>query len=237
MAKPFGQVAGRALRTAAGRRDSHSAMIKAVMAACHRHGLDNDERRAMQERVTGAKSMSNMTLAQLGQLLDHLNKGWKGPMGHRAHIGKIKALWWTLYWLGAVDNASAEAMDGFVRRQCGVASLRFVDHRAQRPIIEALKAMAGRAGVRWPNAKAVAAIAERDPGYTMVLAERHAVLDALADKLRDRRGLFGCHIPYLRSALKLGPNHYAWGAHELDAGIKLLGKKLRRMIEQAGNAQ
>lgn len=235
MAKQFGAVLQRSLRTAEGKADSHRKMMVAVRAACRRHGIDEDERKAMQHAITGVQSMADMSLGQLGAVLDHLNKGWSGPQGKRATTPKIRALWWTLYWLGAIDDPKDAAIDAFVKRQCGIAALRFVDHKAAQPIIEALKSWAAREGVRWPTDAKFAEMRAGNPGLTMAQYERHAVLDAIGRKLHEagRLSFFGA-IPYCQRALQLGCNHYAWTTHELDAAIKLLGKMHRRAKDPRG---
>lgn len=235
MAKPFAAVAGRSIRTAAGKAESRVKLMGAVRAAARRHGLDDDDRRELQLQITGQRSMSDMSLADLGKILDHLNKGWHGQSGARATTAKIRALWWTLYWLGAVNDPNDRAIDAFVRRQGGPASLRFTDHRAAQPIIEALKSWAHREGVRWPTEADLRTMQEGQPDLTLSLYERHAVLTAIGHKLADRGALHALAvIPYVKTALSLGANHLAWSAHELDAAIKLAGKKHRRLLDPRG---
>jgi hypothetical protein len=225
-AKLFSVVAGRALRTAAGKSDSRQKMILAVRAASRRLRISDDDRHAIQLEETGKASLADMDLPEIGRVLDRLNKGWKGPMGHRAHIGKIKALWWTLYWLGAVEEPGAEALDAFVQRQAHVAALRFLDHRKSFSVIEALKSWAAREGVRWPAGKGVTA---ND--------DRRAVLEAVWAKLAERglvaRG--GCEL-YLQRALPTTRALHELDSHELDAAIRYLGKKLRRAIGERRGA-
>ncbi|QHL90680.1 DUF1018 domain-containing protein [Sphingomonas changnyeongensis] len=232
MAQSFKALAGRALRTADGKSDSRKRLIGAVRAAAHRSGLADDDRRALQAQITGKTSLSDMTLAEIGRVLDHLNRGWQ-PTGSRATTPKIRALWWTLYWVGAVHDASSRAIDSWVKRQSGRASLRFVDHQAAAPLIEALKSWASRAGVRWPEPADLEAARLGHPDVTMQLLERHAVLRAITDKLVDRGEIhWNGHLPYIRSALGLGANHWAWSAHELDAAIRLCGKRHRRLLDR-----
>lgn len=204
-------------------------MMTAVRAACKRQGIDDDMRKEVQTALTGVASMSDMSMAQLGQLLDHLNKGWKGPMGHRAHVGKIKALWWSLYWLGAIDEPGDRAISAFVERQTGVSSLTFLDHRKAFAVIEALKGWLVRVGVEWPESETVARIAQAVPAYTDQLADRHAILAALDAALRKGDELRTHYALYLQTALGLSANHHFWTAAELDTGIRLMGRKLRRM--------
>lgn len=234
MAEPANETRRRRTSPPASHRDdSHTKLMRAVRAACRRQGIDDDSRKLIQQRETGKASMSDMTLAELGKLLDHFNKGWKGPMGHRAHIGKVKALWWTLYWLGEVNEATDTAIGAFVRRQTGVSALRFLDHAKAASVIEALKAWCARAGVKWPEAEETDAIAIHTPGFTSAHHDRHRVLDELTRRLR-RISNFGFYHAYLETALRLAPNHYAWTTTELDAGIRMLGKRhLRIRSEKA----
>lgn len=217
MANPFAAVAFRAVSTAEGKSDSWQAKQRAVFAACKRLGLDADARRDIQLGVTGKASMSDMDLGELGKVLDTLNRDYKGPAGHGAHAGKIRALWWTLYWIGAVTDPKGRAIDAFIRRQTGVTTLRFLDHRRGRDVIEALKSWAAREGVIWPI----------QPDE---LGDRQAVIDAIWAKLR-RAGLVSERTPttYVTASLAIpAPDVRAWSRHELDAAIRLLGKRLRR---------
>jgi hypothetical protein len=204
-------------------------LVIAVRAACKRQGIDDDMRKDVQASLIGKASMSDMSLAELGRLLDHFNKGWKGPMGHRAHIGKIKALWWSLYWFGAVDDPGDRAISAFVERQTGISTLKFLDHRKAASVIEALKSWLERQGVTWPAADAVQRVANHTPDYSDLHADRHAILLALGDALRAGDALRGHYVHYLERALGLLPNHHYWTTAELDTGIRLLGRKLRRL--------
>lgn len=227
MAKPLHIVvpARRSGKTEDGRR----RLIIAIRAACKRQQIDDDMRKDIQGDLIGKASMSDMSLAELGRLLDHFNKGWKGPMGHRAHIGKVKALWWSLFWLGAIDDPGDRAISAFVERQSGISSLKFLDHRKAASVIEALKGWLERAGVKWPAPDAVQYIVDRVPEYSDVHADRHAILNAIGDELQRGGMLVGHYSAYLERALNLVPAHHHWTTAELDTGIRLLGRKLRRM--------
>lgn len=227
MAKTFSTVLGSTLRTAEGKADSRVKLMRAVRAACKARGMDDDDRRAMQMREIGKASMKNMTPAELGKLLDHLNRGRTRPESSRPHLGKIRALWWTLYWIGAVDQPNDRAIDAFVSRTTKVSALRFLDASSSRPVIEALKAWAAREGVNWADGAQVEAIGGHYPQLTLAKFERHAVLSLIERKLHDAGVLHGRYIDYLRTALDLGPRHFDWTDRQLDDGIRLLGKRLR----------
>lgn len=204
-------------------------LIIAIRAACKRQGIDDDMRKDIQSTLIGKASMSDMSVGDLGRLLDHFNKGWKGPMGHRAHIGKIKALWWSLYWLGALDDPGDRAISAFVERQTGVSALKFLDHRKAASVVEALKSWAERIGVKWPDPANTATIAIYSQAYTDAHADRHAVLAAIGDALKADGVLRTFYVFYLQSAMNLPANHHMWTTAELDTAIRLLGRKLRLM--------
>lgn len=233
MAKPFGAIAGRAIRTASGKQDSRVGMIKAVRAACRRLGLEDDDRRALQQEVTGKISLGDMDLPELGRMLDRLNKDYKGPSGNRAYLAKIRALWWTLYWLGAIHEPNDEALTAFVKRQTGKQRLQFLGHREAFSVIEALKSWAARLGVDWPGRARLEEVREHHRAVDQAQLDRHAVLSAIGAELRKRGILRTIDTTgYVERACGLSPNHWSWTPRELDAAIRELGKKLRRAIEK-----
>jgi phage gp16-like protein len=216
--------------------DQRKRLIVAVRAACRRLGIGEDDRKAIQDQVTGKASMSDMTIAQLGLLLSHLNKGWDKPEPLNPHIGKARALWWDLYWLGAIDEPGDKALSAFVRRQTGISALRFLDHRQAFSVIEALKAMVERAGVQWPSATDMATVCDFTPHWNAALGERLAVINALGEALRSVGALRAGHLDYLQSALGLANSHYHWSTSDMDAAIRLLGRKLRKAREDSARA-
>lgn len=218
-ARTFASIAGQALKTAGGKSESRQKLIVAVRAASRRLRISEEDRKAIQLRVTGKESLADMELPEIGRVLDELNRDWKGPMGHRGHVGKIRALWWTLYWLGATGDPGDAPLDAFVERQTGIAALRFLDYRKASSVIEALKSWAAREGVKWPAGKD--ATADDD---------RRAVIRAIWSKLAQTGKVTLTGWPeYLSSALQIsGRPFLEWQSRELDASIRLLGKKLRR---------
>jgi Protein of unknown function (DUF1018) len=249
MAVSFSSVAARHLRTASGKSDARKKLIMAVRAASRRLGIEDEDRKAIQLEVTGKASMSDMDAGDIGKVLDRLNRDRTGDgLGgisasynpQRAHISKVKALWWTLYWLGEVAEPNDGALDTFVRRQTGLSSIRFLDHRAAPSVIEALKDMARKAGVKWPLHSDCKLLVRSNPKITLAHLDRHAVLGAIWGRLRERRLVLGItYFDYVSKAagtttMSLSLNHWMWTAPELDAGIRILGKKLRAaMAKQA----
>lgn len=238
MAKPA--TASRTRRRSGSVTDSRSKLIIAIRAACRRKGLDDDDRRALQREATGKASLSDMTPAELGRFLDHLNRDWRGPSDNgRAHLGKIRALWWSLYWLGEIDRPDDEALTVFVKRQTGIEHLRFLDHMKAPSVIEALKSWLQRSGVTWWGPEEIAL---RKPGapigspvtITPQQADRHAVLEAIGNALRQRGRLREQLCNEARAWLGLSGSLYAASTVQLDAAIREFGKRLRRAIDAEG---
>lgn len=206
--------------------DGRTRKMRAVLAACRRHGLDDDARREVQLEVTGQSSMAEMSENQLGQLLDHLNRDWQGSNPSRPHVAKIKALWWSLYWLGAIDEPGDQALSAFVKRQTGIAALRFLDHRKAHSVIEALKSWLEREGVKWHSDAEIADLAVDWPGRGKAEWDRWSVFDAIAQRLfwkdivRDAR-------QYATKALAFAEHWSRWNPRQIDEAIQLIGRKWR----------
>ncbi|WEK38661.1 MAG: regulatory protein GemA [Candidatus Brevundimonas colombiensis] len=140
---------------------SPRAAIAKVKIAAKELGLDDDTYRAMLARITGQSSAAHCSEAQLARVLDEMKaKGWKprivqgGRKGPRSKVQpaqsrmakKARAMWISLHQLGAVRDPRESALEAFGRRQLGVDKLVWADEGQAYRLIEALKAMAERAG-------------------------------------------------------------------------------------------
>ena len=96
-------------------------------------------------------------------MLDELKRlGWKPVLTRGGKAGaapaskpraadhpvalKARALWISLHHLGVVRDASDRALEAFAKRQLSVERLQWADQSQGFRLIEALKAMGGRAG-------------------------------------------------------------------------------------------
>ena len=137
------------------------AMLGKVHLAKKELGLDDDTYRALLGRVANRASAADCTETELGRVLDEFKaKGWKptAPTGHAREgggapapadhpvAGKARALWISLHQLGAVRDPGERALEAFGRRQLKVERLQWADQAQGYRLIEALKAMALRAG-------------------------------------------------------------------------------------------
>lgn len=156
-----------------------AALVK-VQIARKELGLQEDDYRSILERLTGRTSSADCSDAELGRVLDEFRaKGWvpKVVVGGKAKVGmaptsagtaprsipnrpadhpaakKARALWLSLWNLGEVRDSSEAALEAFARRQLKVERLQWADQALTYKLIEALKAMAGRAG--WDQSPSV----------------------------------------------------------------------------------
>jgi len=136
------------------------AAVAKVQIARKELGLDEDTYRAMLERITGRTSSADCTDDQLGDVLDEMKaKGWtpKVVAGGRTaprpraaadhpSAKKARALWLSMWHLGEIEHPEETALEAFAKRQLGVDRLQWADQGQCYKLIEALKAMAERAG-------------------------------------------------------------------------------------------
>ena len=140
------------------------ALQTLVHVACRDLGIDGETRRDLQLLVTGKASMLDMTEADLAKMVTALKERGFKPQGGgarpkraaapRADIRFCHVIWGKLHKAGAVEKGGARGLNAFIRSRFGkswgaeildIDQMR--DHRQIATVIEALKAMALRAGV------------------------------------------------------------------------------------------
>lgn len=155
-----------------------------------RAGLDDAAYRDLLHAATGQRSSKGLNRDQELRVIAQLEGLSKGApsrpsTAQRAtgdYAPKLQALWMALHDLGVVENRSDKAMMAFVERQTGLSHTRFLmDPADSRKAIEALKAMARRAGADWKPERVA-----KSMGLTQLQADRWAILIAQAKILRER---------------------------------------------------
>lgn len=139
------------------------AMIAKVHIAAKDLALTDDTRRALMNRVVGKESCAAMSPAELDKVLGEFKRlGWRPkvkaggkaatakpgrrPVADSPVARKARALWISLHRLGVIKNGSEKALEAFARRQLKVDALAWMTDGEGFRLIEALKAMAERAG-------------------------------------------------------------------------------------------
>lgn len=126
-------------------------------------GLEDDDYRTMLSRVVGTNTAKGLSDNQCLRVLEEFARlGWKPKVvqggkrqGQKSTTAasfpsakKARALWISLWQLGAVRNRSEIALSEFAKRQLKCDHFAWADQGQVYKLIEALKAMAGRNGWR-----------------------------------------------------------------------------------------
>jgi phage gp16-like protein len=99
---------------------------------------------------------------------------------------KATAMWISLYNLGAVRNPSNPALEAFAARQLGVAKLQWANQAHGYKLIEALKAMAERAGWDQTPPENATETSTLDLLMRRLVARQCAILQENGDSRSDR---------------------------------------------------
>jgi phage gp16-like protein len=127
------------------------AMIAKIHVAKKTLGMVEDDYREVLLDVTGETSLTDCSDAQLNAVIERMKAlGFtpmpgkaKGNVGQRAAdhpmARKARALWISLYQLGAVRNPSEKALEAFAKRQLKAEKLQWANQSQGFKLIEALK--------------------------------------------------------------------------------------------------
>ena len=193
----------------------------ALHAAAKKAGLTEDaDYRAMLVAQVGKDSAKDMTDGQIRKVLAHLNQGTKDATASLRRRDdsptsrKIRALWLSLYQLGIVRNPSETALAAFAKPIAKVEDLRWLSARDAFRVIEALKDMAGRNGVRWADFET--------PQEAIIAAQMNVIARKLGHETQDYQAYLGATKQLVENACK-GSNP----AKVLNGLVEDLGQRIR----------
>ena len=209
----------------------------AILAKCRDLGIDSDTRHALQRRVTGKESLTDMSLVEMRQVLAALagrQTGQPGRSGGRAkvasrpsllpagpHTSKLRALWISAYWLGVVRDREDKALAAWICRQTGLDAARWATPAHTSQCIEALKDwMARDGGVDWrPYAHK-----KHNPGARILEALWRKLHAAGAVRIADHGALHSWVVGFRRAQ----EPYSTLNASTLNQLIRELGTWLRK---------
>lgn len=192
--------------------------------------LADDDYRQILLDAAGRTSSADCTEAELERVLKRLGEIGFKPVSKNAHSArpaqhpvarKARALWISLYHLGAVESPNEKALESFAKRQLKCERLVWADQSQGYKLIEGLKAMAERHG--WPQVDA------NGHAWTVMRLKEH-LCEAILAKLKARE-IVPAGWTLNDAAFRLcGIEPGATGpvtAEGYDAIAKALGEKLR----------
>ncbi|EPY00863.1 regulatory protein GemA [Magnetospirillum fulvum] len=198
----------------------------ALHAAAKTADLDDEAYRAMLVARTGKTSAKELTDSQIRTVLDHLN-GTKPQDTRRRDDSptsrKIRALWLSLYHLGAVRNPSETALANFAKPIVKVDDLRWLSARDAFRVIEALKDMGARHGVRW---------ADHKTPQEAIIAAQIAKLRQMMAINPERFKSINSELHELFSIADKGNN----SPRKLNDLVEKIGQRIRQIAEGKNNA-
>jgi phage gp16-like protein len=131
------------------------AMLAKIHVAKNQLQLADDDYRQILLDAAGRTSAGDCTEAELERVLKRLSDIGFKPISKNAQstrpaqhpvARKARALWISLYHLGAVESPNEKALESFAKRQLKCERLVWADQSQGFKLIEALKAMALRHG-------------------------------------------------------------------------------------------
>ena len=151
------------------------AMTAKIHIARKDLALGDDSYRSLLERITGKTTSKDCSDRQLHAVLEEFRRlGWKPkarpaaaaraartprPIATDEQAAKVRAMWLSLWCLGAIDNPAEEALESYVARMTkspgnpdGIARLQWLDAAGYDRVIRALRGWCQRVGFPQPTA-------------------------------------------------------------------------------------
>ena len=223
---------------------------RSIFGECRRRGIDQETRHALQVRVTGKSSLTEMNEAEMRRVLSELQGGRRqfraggrkagksveaargagGPAKGREvlpagpHRSKLRAQWICAFELGIVRDRRDEALAAWICRQTGLDAAVWATPRQTAACIEGLKDWLAREGVDWsPYAR---------DGKRPVHKPRARIMEALWRKLHEAGAVEIADLGALHSWVvgfrRAQEPYQALPSTIQDALIRELGKWLRK---------
>jgi len=136
------------------RNPARNKLIAKVKIAQKQLGISDDDYRAVLAERYGVDSSTQLTGAQLGNLIQHMERlGFRPRPSTKSKARKladdrqsrmIRGIWIELHQLGVVRNAGEGALAAYVKRQTGVERLEWLTMAQASNVIESLKAWRDR---------------------------------------------------------------------------------------------
>lgn len=125
-------------------------LIAKIHIAKKELAMEEDDYRAVLERVSGKTSCRDLTVPKLNKVLEEMkNLGFKQStkskrIGSRKlsddpQAKKIRAMWLELRDMGALTDPSEKALLAFVKRMTGADAFEWLDSKQTNTVINALR--------------------------------------------------------------------------------------------------
>jgi hypothetical protein len=205
--------------------------LKAIKQESRNARLSDSAQKKLMQRRIGKSEFGSMDTRELKRALRTLrersgNKASRSPQKRLAPMhAKIRALYWTLYYFGAVDCHNDWAMADYLNTHFQISDIRKADPNTIQRISKTLMDKLTQCGVQWPQ------MADgREPGF----GERRAVCLALWTKcVSAEYGTDPAESAMIRKGqeLNLPQNSYQYSITDWDKLLRYLGMKWRTHLD------
>lgn len=210
------------------------AMIAKIHVAQKQLAMNQDDYEQLLFDAGGATSCSDLDDRGLARVLDRMKKLGFRPLPPKGRKGatrpadhpmarKARALWISLHHLGVVDNPSEKALETFARRQLRCAKLQWADQSQGYKLVEALKAMAEKAG--WSQDVGTSSGPNAIRKLQLNLADR--MLALLVEKAIASPDWSHAQAGWSLAGMELPGHIGSWSTEQMTEFSRAMGKKLR----------
>jgi len=209
------------------------AMIAKIHLAEKQLGMTPDDAAAIKLQHGGALSCADMNDRDLSRVLDRMKqlgfhpmpaKGGRGkPRGADHPVArKARALWISLWNLGVVRTATEDALEHFACRQLGCDKLQWADQGQGYKLIEALKAMAEKAGWNQDVGTSTGAHAARKLAQSLAARQKAILVERGQADVQWHLG----ELAFRLAGLEFGYEH-TWTLEQFHQLSRALGERIR----------
>lgn len=209
------------------------AMIAKIHLAEKQLGMTPDDAATIKLQYGRALSCADMDDRALSKVLDRMVQLGFKPMpakgGKRKPRGadhpvarKARALWISLWNLGVVRTATEDALEHFACRQLGCEKLQWADQGQGYKLIEALKAMAEKAGWSQDVGTSTGAFAARKLAQSLVARQKAILVERGQADVQWHTG----ELAFRLAGLEFGYEH-TWTLEQYHQLSRALGERIR----------
>ena len=214
--------------TGAGSAADRARLIRRVHASARALGLDDATRRALQRRVTGRSSCSEMSAMELARVVAEMGRtGRRDRLPTGAGAAKLRALWISGWHLGVVRDRTDAGLAAWVRRQTGLDAAAWTTPAGLARAVEALKSwLAREAGVDWAPYAVAGGEALENPRARVLEAQWRMLHRLGAVRIGDTGALasYACR----HAGIARRDSHTALTPDRADALIRHFGGRIRK---------
>jgi hypothetical protein len=208
--------------------------MTAKIIAWRQIGMCEDDYRQLLLETTGKLYLKECSDGDLIMVIDRLKaKGFKPiprkKVAMHPFAQKARAMWKSLYYLGAVHSPSEEALEAFAKRQLKCERLVWARQSDSEKVIGAPAIDGGARGLAPALPRHPEAVEAADP--EIIIVSGHSRQAERGWRRLSRLGSRHGHVAFVRIE---NAREHAWSPEDYDKLAAALGNKLREAVGTTG---